>query len=255
MSTEFFCKYCQIACNGKAPFEQHLQSAKHMKKAKENPLTEPPASPKSVLHSTSSASNTTTSEDPSVSSASYTISRETMRILLEWDHPDGYKPYCDICQLQLQGGDGENAEAHFNPSNNIHNQKLAAWKTIREGDGRFSCKVCSEIFSTENIMREHFISDAHGDMVQRKVNLNKFIQIYQTYEKLKQARLQRKDDPIIPPEVQSNSTECDNLSNQFDKLKVIDLSEENSKSKKFPIISSDKFVEVMSKRFANDDDE
>jgi hypothetical protein len=252
MSTEFYCKYCAITCTGKAPFDQHLQSAKHMKKAKENPSSEPPASPILVTHSTSSASNTTISEDSSISSASYSISPETMRILLEWNHPRGYKPYCDICQLPLHGEN--NANVHFNVTNNIHNQKLATWKVIQEGDAPYSCKVCSEIFSNENIMREHFNSDAHGNMVQQKTNLKKFIQIYQTYEKVKQERIQRNIHPIVL-ETQAGSTVYDNLSNQFDKLKVNDRTEQNFKPKKTSIFSENKLQAAMSKKIAKDDED
>jgi hypothetical protein len=197
MSSEFYCKYCAITCTGKAPFEQHLQSAKHLKKAKENPSSpsseqsrSPNISPRLITYSSASATNTNIPEDSSISSASYPISQETMRILLEWNHPRGYKPYCDICQLPLHGEN--NADLHFSINNNIHNQKLAAWKTIHEGDARYSCTVCSELFSNENIMREHFYSDSHTNMVQQKTNLKKIIQIYQTYEQLKQERLQRK---------------------------------------------------------------
>jgi hypothetical protein len=201
MSNEYFCKFCEITCNGKAPYEQHLKSAKHIRKAK---LTESLTSSEQSIsintNSSSSIINARTlpptaidnniSEDSSIFSSSFSISPETMRILLEWNHPLGYKPYCDICQLQLHGGD--NADIHFHRDNILHNTKLAAWKKIYENDAKYSCKVCSEIFANENIMREHFISDSHENMIQQKNNLKKFIQIYETYNELKQARIQRK---------------------------------------------------------------
>ncbi len=194
MSNEIFCKFCLITCNGKAPYEQHLQSAKHLKKVK---LTESLTSSEQPISSNIKSSSPTTttindnlSEDSLISSASFSISPETMRILLEWNHPRGYKPYCDICQLPLHGEN--NADIHFNSNNNIHNQKFTAWKRINENDAKYSCKVCSEIFSNENTMAEHFNSDSHENMIQQRSNLHKFKQIYQTYDKLKQARIERK---------------------------------------------------------------
>jgi hypothetical protein len=200
MSSEYFCKFCDISCTGKAPYEQHLKSAKHLKKAKfdESPPSSEQfistnsnrSSPITSSHTPSFETNENISEDSSISSASFSISPETMRILLEWNHPRGHKPYCDICQLPLHGEN--NADIHYQSINNIHSQKLAVWKKIQENDAPYSCTVCYEIFSNENSMRDHFISEAHGSMIQQKTNLRKFIQIYQTYNKLKQARIQRK---------------------------------------------------------------
>jgi len=201
MSSEFFCKICDISCTGQAPYEQHLKSTKHLRKVKlKESMTEQSISTITTNASSSIITNRTLSptindnisEDSSISSASFSISPETMRILLEWDHPLGYKPYCDICQLPLHGGN--NADIHFRFDNNRHNQKLAAWKKIQENDAPYSCKVCSEIFSNEILMREHFISDSHANIIQEKNNLKKFIQIYQTYNKLKQVRIQRKSN-------------------------------------------------------------
>jgi hypothetical protein len=205
MSDDFYCKICSIACNGTAPYEQHVVSIKHLKKAKlhesqtsseqstpSNTNTPPltittrtlPPSPNTRAPITTT--NNAILEASSVPSVFVPISPETMRILLEWNHPLGYKPYCDICQLPLHGD--KNADVHFNANNNLHNQKLAAWKQIRENDAKYSCKVCSEIFSNENQMREHFNSDSHGNTIDQKIYLEKFILIYQTYNKLKQAR-------------------------------------------------------------------
>lgn len=196
MSGEFFCKICEITCTGKAPFEQHLQSAKHIKKAQitqSSLSSEQPISPTSnasfspiTPRSPSSTTNFHSSEDSSTSLSSMSISPETMRILLEWNHPRGYKPFCDICHLPLHGDN--NADLHFQSTNNLHYQKLSSWKTIEEGDARYSCKVCSEIFNNENLMRDHFTSDTHTNMAQQKANLKKLIQIYDTYGKLKQVR-------------------------------------------------------------------
>jgi len=196
MSTEFFCKICDIACNGKAPYDQHLSSIKHLKKAKLNEsqtspnLSSSSSSPTTNTRTPLASTATNTFEDSSISSISVSISPETMRTLLEWNHPLDYKPYCDICQLPLYGEN--NADIHFGSENIIHNKKLAAWKQIRENDARYSCKVCSEIFSNENLMREHFNSDFHASTLQQRNNLEKIIQIYETYNKLKQARKQSK---------------------------------------------------------------
>jgi hypothetical protein len=193
MSSDYYCKICDITCTGQAPYDQHLNSAKHLKKAK---LTESqtsvstntnPSSPKINPRSPTTPNNNLF-EDSSTSSLSVSISPETMRILLEWNHPLGYKPFCDICQLPLHGEN--NADIHFNANNKLHSQKLAAWKQIREDDPRYSCKVCSEVFSNENLMREHFNSDSHENVVQQKSNLGKFIQIFETYKKVKQVRKQ-----------------------------------------------------------------
>ncbi len=170
MSNEFYCKFCDITCTGKAPFEQHLISAKHMKKAKlteSQPSPEPststnPYSSSSTTYrpTVSSKINAANSEDSSISSPPITISPETMRILLEWNHPAGCKPYCDICQLPLHGE--SNAEIHFQSDNVLHNQKLAVWKQIQENDARYSCKTCCEIFTNENSLRDHYNSESQG---------------------------------------------------------------------------------------------
>jgi hypothetical protein len=192
MSTDYYCKICDITCNGQAPYDQHISSAKHLKKAKliESQTSSEQSISTNINTSSPKRNTPVPTEDSSNSSPSVSISPETMRILLEWNHPLGYKPYCDICQLPLHGGD--NADIHFRSNNNIHIQKLAAWKQICENDARYSCKVCSEIFLNEILMREHFNSDSHANMVQQKINLYKFIQIYETYKKVKQVRKQTK---------------------------------------------------------------
>ncbi|CAF0963263.1 unnamed protein product [Rotaria sordida] len=267
MSTDYFCKTCSIACNGKAPYEQHLNSAKHIKKAKLNESQN--SSEQSIISTNTSPSTptintspsiptintrpsfTTTkdniSEDLSFASTSFIISRETMRILLEWNHPRGYKPYCDICQLLLHGED--NVDIHFQSNNNIHNQKLFIWKQISENNAKYSCKVCSEIFSNDYLMNEHFISDYHTNLVQQKINLEKFTKIYEAYNKLKQIRKQRKSleiDHVIN----------DNLENQFEQLKIIDGTKPISRSSANPLIIMSKLLDVM-KQVAekNDDDD
>ena len=235
MSGEFICKICEVTCTGKAPFDQHLQSAKHIKKAQMNPV-----SPSSSQPITRSLSSTTTniSEDSSITSTY--ISPETMRVLLEWDHPRGYKPYCDICHITLHGG--SNADLHFQSNNSLHHQKLAAWKTIQEGDAHYSCAVCSERFDNENLMREHFSSDPHRTMVEAKILLKKFILIYQTFEKLKQVR-------------RENSSPNDDLPNMFDNMKIIDKTEQKSKAKQTGLFSQDKLQEIMNRRVIKDDDD
>ncbi|CAF3414395.1 unnamed protein product [Rotaria socialis] len=233
MSSEYFCKICEIACNGKAPYEQHLKSAKHIKKAKLNESQNPSEQATSTNTNTASSivnslislttTNNNNSEELSFSSITSTIGPETMRILLEWNHPRGYKPYCDICQLQLHGGD--NADVHFQPINNIHNEKLAVWKLICEGDGKYSCKVCLEIFSSESLMCEHFQSDQHANSVQQKAYMEKFIKIYETYNKLKQARKKRKA-------VETNATVDDSLENSFKNLNIIDATKSTATTTK-----------------------
>ncbi|CAF1939918.1 unnamed protein product [Rotaria magnacalcarata] len=222
MSSEYYCKICEITCNGKAPYEQHLKSAKHIKKVKLNESQKPSEQVTSRNTNTASSivntpiSLTTinnNSEELSFSSTISTIGPETMRILLEWNHPRGYKPYCEICQLQLHGGD--NADVHFQSINNMHNEKLAVWKLICEGDGRYSCKVCLEIFSSESLMCEHFQSDQHANSVQQKVYMEKFIKIYEAYNKLKQVRKERKV-------VATNAVVGDSLENSFKNLNIID---------------------------------
>lgn len=192
MSEEFFCKICAINCNGKAPFEQHLQSAKHIKKAQGNVAVS--SSPAQTITRSQSSTTTTTSNiseaSPSPSSFSTSFSSDTMRILLEWNHPRGYKPYCDICHVHLHG-EG-NADRHFQSTNLLHHENLATCKAIRNGEASYSCTVCSEIFNDEGQMRQHFTSGAHQTMAEQKEILAKFIRIYETYDKLKQVRRQNK---------------------------------------------------------------
>ncbi|CAF0723791.1 unnamed protein product [Rotaria sp. Silwood1] len=222
MSADYFCKICDIPCTGKAPYEQHLNSVKHIRKAKLNESQK--SSDQSVISTNTSPSipaintrpsfttkNDNISEDLSFASTSFIISRETMRILLEWTHPRGYKPYCEICQLLLHGEN--NVDLHFQSNNNIHNQKLSVWKQICENDAKYSCKVCLEIFANEYLMIEHFESDYHANLVQQKINLEKFMKIYEAYNKLKQVRKQTKS-----------------LENQFQQLKIIDGTQPISKS-------------------------
>ena len=187
MSEEFFCKICAINCTGKAPFEQHLQSAKHIKKAQGNVVV--PSSPSQTI-TRSQSSTTSNISEATPSSFSTPFSSDTMRILLEWNHPRGYKPYCDICHVHLHG-EG-NADRHFQSTNLLHCEKLAACKAIRNDRTRYFCTVCSEIFNDEDQMSEHFRSTAHQVMAEQKEILEKFIQIYQTYDKLKQVRRQNK---------------------------------------------------------------
>ena len=194
MSSEYYCKFCDITCTGKEPYEQHVQSAKHQKKAKlAESLPSSPAIISTPQINTPSPSPITTinaSENSSISSPSFSISPGTMRILLEWNHPLNYPPFCEICQLPLHGGN--NADEHFKRDNNIHNQKVAVCKQIHEGDAPYSCKVCAETFPTEKTMLDHFDSESHGDMKQQKQNLSKFIEIYKIYNKLKELRREQK---------------------------------------------------------------
>ena len=216
MSSEYFCKICNITCTGKAPYEQHINSTKHMKKAKlsetqtslERPISTNicPSPPTINTHRPLTTTNNNLPEDYfSSSTFILPISRQTMRILLEWNHPLGYKPFCEICQLPLHGE--TNADIHFRSDNNIHYQKLAKWKQIHENYIKYSCKICAEIFSNENSMHQHFDSIDHVNQVQQKRSLEKFIQVYETYNKLKQVRKQarsifqnslRKVNDLIP---------------------------------------------------------
>lgn len=204
MSNEFFCHICDVSCSGKAPYEQHINSAKHIKRAKLNEFqksSEQSNSP-NLKRSSSTASNTTTSlstpddnitnelQYMSTTASTFSISPETMRILLEWNHPRGYQPFCDICQLVLHGFN--NADTHFASNNRFHHEKLAVSKRIREGNAKYSCKVCSEIFTDGNASQQHFESSQHRDFVQQKDNLQKFIKIYEAYDRLKNVRRQRK---------------------------------------------------------------
>ena len=189
MSSDYYCKMCDITCSGKAPYDQHLDSAKHLKRAKTyvgQPSPEPTAS--SNTNASVPSFTKDLSPPPSVPPASTTgsLSADTMRVLLEWNHPLGYHPYCEICYLPLHG-EG-NADLHFSPKNLIHQQKLAARKQIRETVPNYSCKVCSEVFPSETVMLQHFHSEIHTTTTQLKSSLEKFILVYDTYQKLKEAR-------------------------------------------------------------------
>lgn len=260
MSNDFFCKICGIACTGKAPYEQHISSTKHIKNAKLNESLTPTkqstpiSSPLSVTTTTTTTGASNIFEDSStINSSSIKISPETMRILLEWNHPLGYKPYCDICYLPLHGGD--NADIHFNSNNITHTKKLAAWKRIQEADAKYSCTVCSELFSNENEMRDHFHSDSHGDAIERKNNLQKFIEIYKTYDKLLEVRMEKKDQIDVSTNSHINN---EDLSNRFEKLNVIDGTESpKPKQSKPGLIDQQKFLNVLqiAKKNANNDDD
>ncbi|CAF0775809.1 unnamed protein product [Adineta ricciae] len=230
MSTDFYCKVCDIHCTGSAPYRQHLDSVKHLKKAKTIPseTSTDRSSPTPISISTS---------NESASSASFAISNETMRILLEWNHPSGLKPYCDICYLPLYGD--KVADVHFTHDNNIHHQKQIALEQIRTKNPDYSCKICSEIFTGERQMHSHFASDAHETVRQQKTDLEKIIKIYETYNRLKEARKQRQD-----------SVAHDNLSNQFDTLKIAD--ESTLAPVNLPI-SPEKFESAMRNRWSDDD--
>lgn len=253
MSNEFYCKFCEITCTGKAPYEQHLIGVKHLRKAK---LTESCTSSDQSTASSfpEAAINDNIFEDSSTSSSSssssISISPETMRILLEWNHPDGYKPYCDICQLPLHGKGV--ADKHFSLNNILHNQKLSAWKKIQDKDVIYFCTTCSEIFSNENLMREHFLSDSHNIITQQKNHLKKFIQIYETYNKLKQARIEKQNHEDV--QTISHNDDDENLSNQFSKLNVIDGTQSKIKSSKLGIFSQQKLGEIMKSNYRDDDD-
>jgi hypothetical protein len=54
--------------------------------------------------------------------------------------------------------------------------------------------------------------------------------------------------------LETNSLVDDSLANQFEKLKVIEPNEQNTKPKKSAIFSPDKLKEVMAKKVAKDDD-
>ncbi|UJR25978.1 hypothetical protein I4U23_007326 [Adineta vaga] len=258
MSNEFFCKICDIQCNGSGPFQQHLGSARHIKKARlitsetSSSSSSDKTSSNNANVSVSSITNTNIpfastatniTQDTDISSGLFSISPETMRILLEWDHPNGYKPYCDICQLPLYAP--KNADVHFARDNNMHWQKLAALEQIRRGEPDYSCKICSEIFSTDTQMSAHLYSDAHATVRQQKATLEKIIKIYETYNQLKEARKKRKD-------IETSSIVEDDLSNQFQSLKVIDGTATTSKSEKefFNLIA---LTNVMKKKFDDDD--
>lgn len=255
MSGDFFCKICEIACTGKVPFEQHLQSAKHIKKAQTSTTPTSPNPP--VIRSVSSTS--TAEDSPSITSTP--ISSETMRILLEWNHPRGYKPYCDICHLPLHGEN--NADVHFQSNNLLHQQKLAIWKKIQEADALYSCAVCSEIFHSENQMRDHFVSDPHRTMVEQKNFVKKIILIYQTCEKLKQARREnngkfnrRKSLSLYSFNLDRQaSTRSDDLSNMLDNMKIFDGIEQKSKVKQTGIFSQDKLQDIINRKVIKDDDD
>ncbi|CAF0933252.1 unnamed protein product [Adineta steineri] len=253
MSSEFFCKICDIPCTGKAPYEQHINSAKHIKKAQLNSgqisseqsrLINIKSSPTTNTQTSFATTNYNSSDDSSISSTSFLVSPETMRILLEWNHPLDYKPYCDICHLPLYGKD--NADIHFDSNNKIHIQKLNAWKQIQEGGKPYSCSVCSELFSNENLMREHFVlSTTHADAIKQRNNLEKIIKIYETYNKLKQMRKQSKE---------VGSTDDTDIVNKFQSLNVIDATTPATKSRTNFAINLDAFKEVMEKVAYDDDD-
>lgn len=177
---EFHCGVCDITCTGKAPFEQHLASAKHLKKAKTNGNESSRASPTTPLSPSESVSLSIPS------SPSTTLSAETMKILLEWNHPRGYLPFCDICQLPLHGGN--NADTHFAETNQIHQQKLNNLQQIKENDPEYFCKMCAEIFPEEKSVIIHLNSESHAETKQRKASLEKFIKTYKTFQELKKAR-------------------------------------------------------------------
>lgn len=192
MTSEFYCKFCDLTCTGKEPYEQHIRGVKHLKKVKafeslssnsEQSITSP------KLATSSSANNQTNSNESTLPAASFSIGAETMRTFLEWNHPDGHRPYCDICYLLLHGDD--NASAHFARDNDLHYNRLAVWKKIQEESPVFSCRVCSDIFPNENSMRDHFSSTVHSDRTRDKEAMQKFIKIYETYNKFKEVRLNR----------------------------------------------------------------
>ena len=120
-----------------------------------------------------------------------------MRILLEWNHPSGLKPYCDICYLPLYGD--QIVDVHFALDNIIHHQKQIALEQIRTKNPDYSCKICSEIFVDEKQMLSHFASDAHATVRQQKTDLEKIIKIYETYSRLKEARRQRQGTRVSLP--------------------------------------------------------
>ena len=193
MSSDFFCRFCQIQCNGKAPYDQHVASAKHLKKmslAGATSLNEPAPndfnSKMINLSRTPSIEKSLTSSFDSLLTSDTTISKETMRILLEWNHPMNYKPFCEVCQLVLNGGD--NATIHFSSENLIHREKVNAFRRISEGTVNYSCSICAEIFDSEKQMVTHFYLDSHSETKQRKSLLQKFIRLYETFNELKTIR-------------------------------------------------------------------
>ena len=154
-----------------------------------------------------------------------------MRLLLEWNHPLGYDPYCSLCQLPLHGGN--NADLHFDASNILHQEKRRAVKQIHETNPAYSCKFCLTIFSNENAMYEHLHSDEHSKLMLQNDNLQKFILIYQTYKKLKQARSnERQDDVQIrsprSDRLEANLTDDDSLQSQFSTMQIGVASEPSS---------------------------
>lgn len=178
MSNEFHCKICDILCSGKVPYDQHIASAKHVKKAKpfsnETPTT--PSSPTANVVLSS----------PSTPSASTELSAETMKILLEWKHPRDFPPYCNICFLPLHGDN--NVDLHFAETNQLHKLKLTNHRQIQEGSAQYSCKICSEIFSNEFSMINHFQSSSHNEILEEKAKLQKLIKVYEAFQELKKAR-------------------------------------------------------------------
>lgn len=222
MSSEFYCKACEVTCNGKKTFDQHLQSTKHLSKVKAfeshpsniNRSVSIPTPP-SPLNTTQTSTiiDRANSDGRNLPSNPYSIGVETMRTLFEWNHPDGHRPYCDICHLLLHGNG--NASLHFDSKNLVHNNRLAMWKRIQEENPSFSCRVCSDIFPNENSMREHFSSSQHLEKARDKESIQKFIKIYQTYNKLKEVRSNRKDEEI-------NSMIDNKFSDKFQNMKIID---------------------------------
>jgi hypothetical protein len=189
MSDEFYCKICDIKCTGKAPYEQHIISAKHKKKSSSIQTTVSDVNQWATTNTSCHPMNLMNKNDSSLTSRSVTISHETMRILLEWNHPRDYPPYCDICHLPLHGENAANY--HYQSNNQIHQAKLINSKLIRDKKPAYSCFVCCEIFDHADNMETHLRSKEHADLVQRKNDLEKFIEIYRAYEKLKRVRSNR----------------------------------------------------------------
>ena len=161
MSDAFYCKICEISCNGKAPYEQHISSAKHLKKVKtyqgeSSPASSIPSTPifRELPSSASSSSSLNTFPFPS---NSVTLSAETMKILLEWKHPRGYLPFCDLCHLPLHGTG--TADIHFDEKNQLHKQKSLNYQQIQTNSAPYSCKVCLEIFPNDDLMFKTFPID------------------------------------------------------------------------------------------------
>jgi hypothetical protein len=176
-----------------------------------------------------------------------------MRILLEWNHPLDYDPYCNLCQLPLHGGN--NADLHFDTSNVLHQEKLRAFKQIHETNPRYSCKVCLTIFSNENAMYEHVHSDEHSKLMQQNRNLQKFILIYRTYNKLKQVRSNERQGAAqirspVSTRLEANLAHDDSLHNQFSTMQIGEASEPSS-TLRFDL---DQFQRILA-RLKNENDD